>query len=121
MEIIVTGGRDYEDKARVFQVLDDLIVRPTLIIQGGATGADSLAKLWAQTRNVPWKTYFADWNWKTYFADWKAYGPSAGPRRNKIMLLAHPGAKVLVFPGDRGTKNCRETAESLGYDVEVFK
>jgi predicted polyphosphate/ATP-dependent NAD kinase len=109
-EIIVTGGRDYSDKDALFQVLDNLEPRPTLVVQGGARGADALAKLWAQTRNVPWKTHMADW---------ELYGPSAGPRRNRVMLMAHPEAKVIAFPGGKGTANCVATARELGREVTV--
>lgn len=73
--VIVCGGRTYHNRKRVFEVLDD--VQPSLIRHGSCTGADRLADEWAIKNNVQVRRYRADWN---------AYGPSAGPRRNREML-----------------------------------
>lgn len=53
--VLVCGGRDYDDRAHVFDVLDGIhgafpIVR---IIEGGASGADRLAREWAGERWIP--------------------------------------------------------------------
>ena len=45
MEVIVTGGRYYDNRAKVYEELDKL--KPTKIIQGGASGADFIAKSYA--------------------------------------------------------------------------
>ena len=74
-KVIVCGGRDFDDKDRVFHVLDRLHARhPRLtIIEGGAAGADRLARWWAITRAV---------DYLTVPADWKKHGRAAGPKRN---------------------------------------
>ena len=46
-------------------------------MQGGARGADALAKYWAKTHPE-----IARWEYK---AEWKKYGPAAGPIRNERM------------------------------------
>ena len=50
------------DHATLFEELDFAHhqVGIELIIQGGALGADALAKRWALERNVPMKEYKAD-------------------------------------------------------------
>jgi len=50
--VLVCGGRDYVDRHSVYACLDGLVPRPTLIIAGGANGADALAADWAGYRNV---------------------------------------------------------------------
>ncbi len=57
MNILVTGGRDYIDKERVYYALDYLHTERgiTCIIQGGARGADRLAKQWAIDRGIPFE------------------------------------------------------------------
>lgn len=100
--IIVTGGRKYDDYVMVQEVLDFL--NPDLIIQGGATGADGLARIWADETGT---------QVVTLDADWEKHGKVAGPIRNKEMILANPDAIVVAFPGGKGTENCVKTAVGL--------
>lgn len=105
-EVIVTGGRYYDDAERVYAELEAM--NPTKIIQGGAGGADLFARLYAEDNNIPLVTHKADWN---------KYGRAAGPIRNEVMLLSHPQAKVIAFPGGRGTQNCIDTAKRHKFEV----
>ena len=95
MKVIVCGGRAYSNRQRVFDVLDVLHAKTpiTLIIHGGATGADNLAYEWAMKRHVACAAFQADW---------ANYGRAAGPIRNALMLEERP-AMVVAFPGGRGT------------------
>lgn len=106
MKIIVTGGRLYNNKANLFKTLDTF--KPTMIIQGGADGADLLAVSYAKEKRIPCKTYKAEW---------ELHGLSAGPKRNKLMLTENKDATVVAFKGGKGTKNCVETAKKLGIPV----
>lgn len=106
MTVIVTGGRDFSNRDLVYRVLDSLKIE--VLIQGGATGADWLAKEWAQDRGVYWESYMADWD---------SYGLKAGPIRNGKMLSAHPTAIVVAFKGNKGTKDCVTQAKGLGMTV----
>lgn len=102
MKIIVTGGRDYSDVVTVVDVLDALM--PTAIVEGGATGADHLARCWARRVGVPHHTVAADW---------VKHGKAAGPIRNGEMLKEHPNAIVIAFPGGKGTEDCVKQARKL--------
>src|SRR5881394_176816 len=75
MRAIVTGGRDFDDIGTVYGTLDRIGV--TVLAEGGASGADRLAALWAHDRNV---------SHRVYPADWRKYGRAAGPIRNAEML-----------------------------------
>lgn len=97
--IIVTGGRDYADAAMVSDVLETL--KPDLVVQGGASGADTLAHEWANEYSQS----------LTFKADWKSFGKLAGPMRNAAMLDAYPDAIVVAFPGGKGTESCVELAK----------
>lgn len=91
--VIVTGGRDYGDARHVQRVLDEEY--PILVVQGGARGADELARKWAETNGVACCTFHAHW---------RTQGPSAGGRRNGAMLVFMPNIdKVIAFPGGSGT------------------
>lgn len=103
MRVLVCGARDYTDRARMYYVLDKLhkLHTFTLLIHGGAKGADTLAGEWARTHNVPVKVFHADW---------KKFGRAAGPIRNKQMLVKGQPDLVVAFPKtilakSRGTKN----------------
>lgn len=110
MRVLVCGGRDFSDKGRVYNFLDKLNEQTTItqIIEGGATGADYLAKSWAVERGVVVRTFYADW---------KMYGRAAGPIRNKQMINEGDPTIVVAFPGGSGTKNMIKQANN--YDIVV--
>lgn len=102
--ILVTGGRDYADRATVFVALESAVTRfgDVLIIQGGARGADALAKEWALARGIPCIQMDAAWT---------ALGKRAGRVRNAWMAdLCMPDC-VLAFPGGTGTADMIAYAE----------
>lgn len=104
--ILVTGGRDYRHKEHVFRTLDMFHrqIPISLVVEGGASGADEAAREWAIRRNVPYVEVVADW---------QTHGKSAGPIRNKAMLDNHKPAYVVAFPGGRGTANmCKLAREA---------
>lgn len=110
--VLVTGGRDYTDRTNVFRVLTELHVSVGVecVIEGGASGADTLAREWART-HLPATGLI------TEPADWKKWGPSAGPRRNSLMLTYEP-TLLVAFPGGRGTADM--IAKARRAQVEVW-
>lgn len=109
MKVIVCGGRDFTDTQHVHNWLDKFHgSKPiSLIIEGGARGADRIARNWAQLREIPFQTFLADW---------ESYGRRAGILRNQTMLNQHPDA-VIAFPGGRGTANMVFIAKKAGIKV----
>jgi hypothetical protein len=111
MRVLVCGGRSYDNRDRLFSVLDQ-ISRDTfpigLIIHGGAPGADTLAKQWAESRRV---TYWA------FPAQWAKHGPAAGPIRNAEMLEEAEPDIVVAFPGGSGTADMKRRAVIAGVKV----
>lgn len=112
MIVLVTGGRDYADKKKVYETLDSL--GPiTKIIHGAARGADSLANQYAEDRSIPCSKYPANWT---------KYGNAAGPIRNSEMLTLNPDIDLVVaFPGDRGTNDMKSKAKKKGITVKEVK
>jgi hypothetical protein len=108
--VLVCGGRDYSDRDRVFAVLDKLDGGPGIdtIIEGGARGADRLAREWAYFQNVPCAVFEADW---------ENQGSFAGPARNKRMLDEGKPDLVIAFPGGRGTADMVRKARKAGVEV----
>lgn len=108
MKILVCGGRAYQDGKKVAEVLDKIDV--THIIEGGARGADNLARQWALNKGILITTHPAQW---------KHYGKSAGARRNLEMLQEKPDL-VVAFPGGRGTAHMISIARQAGVGVRMI-
>lgn len=112
MRIVVTGGREFTDRSFVNASMDLLYrkYKITLLIEGGARGADRLARDWAERTDVPLRTYEADWD---------TYGSAAGPIRNQQMIDEGKPHGAVVFPGDRGTADMTERLEKAGIPMFV--
>lgn len=109
MKVLVCGGREFDDATLLDSVLDNFHkgYRITVLIEGGARGADSLAREWAFKRGVHCATMPALWN---------TYRKKAGPIRNGHMLLLGP-VVVFAFPGGNGTENMVSQARVAGVEV----
>lgn len=83
---------------------------PTLIIQGGAKGADALAKRWAIEHGI---------HSVEVSALWDAFGKSAGYRRNAAMLLLKPDY-CIALPGGRGTADMIAKCKAKGIPTWVL-
>jgi hypothetical protein len=129
MRVLVCGGRDFTDKALLYNTLYALceefglksepdeygnwLPNNLTIIHGAAPGADSLADDWAIVNWCPFQRYPADWN---------AYGKAAGPIRNRQMLAeGHPDI-VIAFPTpkSRGTWDMVNISTKAGVPVRVI-
>lgn len=110
MRVLVCGGRGYNDRSRVTDVLCALHFKAgvSCVIEGGARGADRLARDWANTSIVPVETYEADW---------ENQGSFAGPARNARMLAEGKPDLVIAFPGGRGTADMMRKARKAGVEV----
>lgn len=111
--ILVCGGRDFNDKKFVDKTLDEIMNSNDIskIIQGEASGADKLAKLYALEKGIPLVSLAADWN---------KFGKAAGPLRNDEMLKLNPNL-VIAFPGGKGTKDMVKKSIQAGIQtIEYF-
>lgn len=73
-----------------------------VIAQGGARGADQLARRWCELEKV---------ECLTFEADWQALGKMAGPIRNRRMLEEFAPDFVIAFPGGAGTESTIQLAK----------
>lgn len=107
MKVLVTGGREYNKVAFLSDVLTQLHVkRPiTLMIEGKATGADTLAWAWAEALGI---------EHSRFEAHWKRYGGNAGRVRNCRMLRESRPDLVVAFQGHKGTRHMVSIAEAAG-------
>ncbi|KKN72637.1 hypothetical protein LCGC14_0408790 [marine sediment metagenome] len=109
MKALICGDRNWTDKETIRQYLSELKAAGyTEIIEGGARGADTIAKeealkLHLSTNHFP--------------AQWDKYGRSAGYIRNRVMLDQKPDI-VVGFHKDiansKGTADCLKEAKRRG-------
>jgi len=119
LRIAVTGGRDYTDSQVVFDALDatrtnvEAVGAKMFLVVGDATGADCLARLWAKELFLN-----GEIGYQCFAADWDRFGNSAGPRRNRDMLISGID-KLCSFPGGKGTADMIKICRDAGvYVVE---
>ncbi len=108
--LLVCGGRGYNDRERVWQVLDRTAKRVEILAvrHGAAKGADALAGEWARDRGYVEQPRPADWS---------THGRSAGPKRNASMLDEGGVVAVVAFPGGTGTEHMVTLARAAGLPV----
>lgn len=112
MRVIVTGSRRWHDRAKIANRLFDLAA-DTVIVHGGARGADQIAHQEAQKLGL-----FTE----RHLPDWERYGKRAGLIRNHQM--AKLGADLCIaFLRDNsaGTRHMIAEAEKHGIPVEVIE
>lgn len=110
MIILVTGGRAYNDAAQIARTLDAVHKAHYIqvLVHGCATGADTLAAVWAMERGIQPAGCPALWDF---------YGPkTAGGVRNHAMLWLKPEL-LVAFPGGSGTANMVGQARQAGLKV----
>lgn len=115
MRVLVCGGRDYPADA-VWQYLEhyapaELGAPITVLIHGGATGADQAAAEWGHRASADGVKVIA------FPANWRKYGKRAGHLRNQRMLAEGKPDAVIAFAGGRGTADMVARAEKAGVRV----
>ncbi len=116
--VLVCGSRDWRDPTPIQHALAELQAAwgSFEVVDGGARGADTLARQIAQDLNLPVREFPADW---------ERYGKAAGMIRNQKMLddlLEADQRLVLAFPlpQSRGTRDMIRRAEKAGVETRVF-
>ena len=145
LRVLVCGGRDYgqvprgipkftpayyaaerqatRERAALFDALD-AIDDVAVIIEGGATGADRLAAMWARGSGVELQTFRVNWSDLSHpdadirkLPGGKLYDAAAGPRRNQRMIDEGKPDLVVAATGGRGTADMLSRARAAGIPV----
>lgn len=114
MRVLVCGGRDFNDYPLGMRTLDTIHAETpiTLIIHGGARGADTMAQDWALSKGA-----CSGIRTREFTADWEQHGLSAGPIRNQQMLADGKPELVVAFQGGTGTADMVKRARKAGVRV----
>ena len=111
LTVAVIGSRTFQDKERLFKILDNNIDRIAKVVSGGAKGADELSQTWCKARGKPILIFYPDWS----------QGRGAGMKRNWDIIKS--AELVLAFwDGESvGTKNSIEIAQKLGKRIIIVR
>jgi hypothetical protein len=90
--------------------------QPSLVITGGAVGADTYGQQWAEARQF---------DTQVVRPNWELYGKSAGFKRNEVMVsMLTPDDLVVIFYGPQGitagSSHTRELAVAAGITTRCF-
>jgi len=113
-KIAIVGSRTFDD----YNFLKAILYKHTKgipnsysIVSGGAKGADSLAKQYAEEFKIPIKEFLPDW---------ATHGKSAGPIRNE-QIVEECDIVIAFWDGiSRGTKNTVWLATKAQKPVYVY-
>lgn len=114
--VLVCGSRTCNNtklvESKLDAILSNLGHHNCLILEGGALGADRLARIWAVKRGV---------ETKVERADWAKHGKSAGFKRNKVMI--DQASHVIAFwDGEsRGTEHTIHLAKANNLPLRIVK
>ena len=112
MKVLACGSRTMPAQYMELILKALLEVKPTLVIQGEAKGADLLAKACAVSLNIPVECFPADWG---------KHGKAAGHIRNQQMLDFGPDLVIAFYPVTGitpGTKDMVRRAIAKGIPVK---
>lgn len=114
-KLIVAGGRDFNDYARLsnelMELANDLYRNESVsIVSGVARGADALAVRFAKEHGVVLYEFPADWD---------AHGKAAGFYRNEMMGEFADGLLAYWDGQSRGTAHMIDTMTRLGKEVFI--
>lgn len=125
MRLLVCGDRCWENFSVIKRRLNEWLSRrrsqgdkELVVIQGGAAGADGMAKRWAEDREALGVTCI------TFEAEWNRFGKRAGPIRNQKQLEEGKPDLVYAFhnhiTSSKGTKDMVNRAIAAGIKVFLF-
>lgn len=112
----MTGSRNWTDEDLLWRELCDVVDEypDSILVEGGAKGADSIARrFWQDTGGFV----------VTVHADWKQHGPKAGPIRNQQMIDNYKPDIVVGFVtrDSKGTWDCLSRAGKAGIPSRIVR
>ena len=107
--LAVVGSRTFADSRKLSAVLTAL--QPSIVISGGARGADRMAESWARKNDIPTKIFLPDH---------KRY---RHPYHHRNRLIAEACDRLLAFWDGRssGTRYTIDYAKRIGKPVEIVR
>jgi hypothetical protein len=113
--LLICGSRTFRNRKQIGEYIREK--RPTMIIAGGADGADTFAEDYAKSYKIDHQIYYAKWRVMGNFRQ------DAGYKRNLRMLEeGKPDLVAAFYDGEKtdGTVMMVRLAIEAGVDVEEY-
>lgn len=112
--LAVVGGRDFKDYELLSKEIDHIAEKNNLlrIVSGGAKGADSLAKRYADENQIPITELIPEW---------RKHGMSAGKRRNTDIVAEADYVLAFWDSRSRGTHDSIKKSRTLKKRLQIVK
>ncbi len=113
--VVIAGCRDYNNYDEAKSYIDYCLSNirkgnDVVIVSGGASGADAIGERYAKENGF---------KVEKYPANWKAYGRSAGPRRNKQMAKICDYVICFWDEKSKGTKSMIDYANKYNKPIKI--
>jgi len=109
LKLAVVGSRTFNDILTAHEIISSF--DPSIIISGGAKGADSFAQNYAELNAIKCIIHLPDWN---------KYGKRAGFLRNELIVRDCNHLLAFWDGTSRGTKHSIDLATDAGIPVDVI-
>lgn len=112
MKLSIVGSRSFSDYALLKASILKSFPEVSIVVSGGAKGADQMGQKFAEDMNL--KT-------EIYLPDWKRYGKGAGIVRNTL-IVKNSHALIAFWDGtSRGTKKTIAISRALGKRLIIVR
>lgn len=111
MKIAIVGGRDFEDYKLLKTYVNNAGLKITHIVSGGARGADSLGKKFAQEHGYKMIEFLPDWD---------KHKKAAGYIRNQQIIESADWVFAFWDNMSKGTKHSIDISRRLRKPLEII-
>jgi hypothetical protein len=112
MKLAIIGSRDFNDYKLLEQTLEPYKSKLTLVVSGGAKGADRFGDHWAQVNNIKALIFLPDWD---------KFGKRAGFIRNED-IIKNCDACIAFWNGEsKGTAHSISLCEKYNKPYKIVK
>jgi hypothetical protein len=114
-KLAIVGARTFNDVALFESTMKEYVLKhglPSMVVSGGARGADELGERWANAQGIP--TIILK-------PDWKKHGKAAGLLRNTDIVNAC--THMIAFPSKtgKGTQDSIRKAKKQNIELLVIE
>ena len=110
MKLAIVGSRNFTNYKYFCQVIAQVKTEITLIISGGARGADTLAEKYAKEKAIPYLIFPANWD---------KYGKQAGILRNQDIVNSAEAMIAFLASESKGTRDSIKRAHIKSIPVHI--
>jgi hypothetical protein len=112
MKVAIIGSRGFKDYELLEKTLDPVKSRITLIVSGGAIGADRLGEKYAHKNGIPTEIFIPDWD---------KHGKSAGYIRNEYIIKASDIIVAFWDGYSPGTQHSFKLSKKYDKPIKIIK